>query len=61
MLTGVVTEVLDEQDRAISVGVAPEPILEIELVNDSGVLANGEPSDGFSVGAVLSTATSASQ
>lgn len=61
VLTGVVTEVLDEQDRAISVEVAPKPILEIELVNGTGVLVYGEPHDVLSVGAVLSTIAAVSR
>ncbi|WP_199242249.1 hypothetical protein, partial [Halorubrum sp. SD626R] len=49
---GVVAEVLNERDRAVGVEVAPKPIPEIEIVDGSGVFANGETRDNFTVGPV---------
>lgn|GEM_PF-3172802 len=51
-LAGVVAEVLDERDRAVGLEVAPEPVPEVEFVDDPGVFANGEARDGLAVGTV---------
>ncbi|TKX52708.1 hypothetical protein EXE43_15710 [Halorubrum sp. SS5] len=57
MLVGVETEVLDKRDHTTDIEVALEPIPEIELVSDTGILGNDDPHDALTFCGVLSTTT----